>query len=441
MRILGVRMPIPYNLNPLAISSIESVSEYLSETAGSVDVILKSGKYIVTVVGGGGAGGENAAATGGAGGTAKAVTAQFTLMRTTKVTAVVGAGGLRKPNGGNGGYNGQTGARGYQGANGGGGAGGGGGGFPTYLYIEPQKLTLYNWVNTDSISLYTLTPTPTKNDTVYTSDDNINAVISTDWQCTDETAGALNANFIRKSDNYQSAFGSNKQPYFLTGSICIYSNGGGGGGGGAHSSTGGGRYSSGGGGGGGGGRYRLNPATMEIESINGQPGAGGGAGWGGAAGNAGLPGDSTNFPSVHSGSGGWSSGAGGSNAVGGGASGGGGGGGSGNHSSAYAGGGGGGAGGDDDAGGGTGSRGNGTSYPGTNHHTTATPSVNWKGETSTFGQGGNNQQDGYNGWIYIRKLITAPAIDNGLVTDADITVEDNGFVTDTTIDVINNGSL
>ena len=92
--------------------------------AGSVDVILKSGKYIVTVVGGGGAGGENAAATGVAGGTAKAVTAQFTLMRSTKVTAVVGAGGLRKPNGGNGGYNGQTGARGYQGANGGGGAGG-----------------------------------------------------------------------------------------------------------------------------------------------------------------------------------------------------------------------------------------------------------------------------------------------------------------------------
>ena len=210
-------MQLPYELNPFGITPQPSISEFLSETAGEYDIRLKAGHYVITAVGGGGAGGENAAATGGAGGTSKPVTEEFILIKTTAAKIVVGAGGLRKPNGGNGGYNGQTGARGYQGANGGGGAGGGGGGFPTYLYIEPQKLTLYNWVNTDSISLYTLTPTPTKNDTVYTSDDNINAVISTDWQCTDETAGALNANFIRKSDNYQSAFGSNKQPYFLTG--------------------------------------------------------------------------------------------------------------------------------------------------------------------------------------------------------------------------------
>ena len=160
---------------------------------------------------------------------------------------------------------------------------------------------------------------------------------------------------------------------------------------------------------------------MEIESINGQPGAGGGGGWGGAPGNAGLSGDTVNYPDVSSGGGGWSSG---------------------NHSSAYAGGGGGGAGGDDDAGGGTGSWGNGTSYPGTNHHTIATPSVNWKGETSTFGQGGNNQQDGYNGWIWIRKYRQPTSIiDCGQIDDTVAETRDAGLITDTVNEILNLGSI
>ena len=394
---------IPFKLNPLGYQPSMGLKEYLQETPGTTQVTFRKGTYTLKGRGGGGAGGEDA---GGAGGTAELLDTTFTLAKESTVTIIVGDGGKKRANGGNGGAGGGNGDRYNQGTNGGGGntSAGGGGGFPTLVLIDgTERKIFYKWIGENDITLLTATKTPTISTFVFVFDFMMTrAVYSPDWEVV-KIDSENNVTFKRKSDDYTYSFTYNSQVSLYCPSVLIANGGGGGGGGGRYSTYS--RYASGGGGGGGGGRYILDLATLTGVSIPGQPGAGGGKGNNSAWGNSGVAGDTTNFPDISSGQGGWSVGQGGSGQAGGGASGGGGGGSTGNNSSATAGGGGGGAGGDADAGGGSGGAGgaNWGASATNSAHTTATPSTNWQGETSTLGQGGNRQQAGYNGWVYIKK--------------------------------------
>lgn len=229
--------------------------------------------------------------------------------------------------------------------------------------------------------------------------------------------------------------------------------GGGGGGGAGERSTS--SHNSSAGGGGGGGYYRLERGV--VTSVPGKKGATGaprsGSEYDGANGTAG---NTQDFPSLYSGAGGIGhgsiSGSKGNGASGGGASGASGGSytlGSG-YTSGTSGAGGGGAGGSTDAGGGTGgpaltggqsdSRGSNASNP----HTTPTLSTNYLGENSNLGRGGNPNENGYGGWLYITLVntIPAPAIwDLGNINSSVVETTDCGLVTGTTDETLDMGSI
>lgn len=258
------------------------------------------------------------------------------------------------------------------------------------------------------------------------------------------TVGSRYEGGITGGDGTNGCGGGGGYPtYIKIGSAYYYATGGGGGGGGGGGARSG-RYSGGAGGGGGGGFYRLDTTTGQIISVPGQPGAAGGRGYDyGVMAADGIAGNTTDFPTLSSGAGGNGNADdvryGGAAASGGGASGGGGGNSSGNEGDAFGGGGGGGAGGSLDAGGGAGGQGRNKGGNGSNYHTTPTASTNYLGTTSNLGSGGGMNQNGYGGWLYIKRL-TALEWDLGLVTENTTETEDCGSVdaqTTTTKDMDN----
>lgn len=198
--------------------------------------------------------------------------------------------------------------------------------------------------------------------------------------------------------------------YVKTPTQIIVAPGGGGGGGGAASGQKSGRYSNSGCGGGGGGYYRpvVDGTSISIVSVPGKTGAPAGGDDDGS-GSSGTTGNTIDFPTVYSGSGGDGGyydgvrGHGGAMAYGGGASGAGGGAGAGNHTSSRGGGGGGGAGGSLDASGGGRGMGYRDGKDGFNFHTTPTKTINYLNQVMSngWGIGGTTNMNGADGWVYI----------------------------------------
>lgn len=261
------------------------------------------------------------------------------------------------------------------------------------------------------------------------------------------TSGSRNGGGITGGDSVNSCGGGGGYPTYIrlgTGQI-IYANGGGGGGGGGCGASGTTRYSSPGGGGGGGGFYRINPTTLQIESVPGKPGGGAGAGNDNAGNPVAGQAGNADFPDVYSGAGGNGNRTGGAaGAVGGGASGGGGGASSGNSSAAYGGGGGGGAGGTPDAGGGTGGGNGNDAY---NPHSTPTIAYDYNNNQTNLGCGGQGQTssqeatNGYNGWFYILKFQNGRTVDLGGITDVVTETIDCGLTTAAVETEINTGQI
>lgn len=217
-------------------------------------------------------------------------------------------------------------------------------------------------------------------------------------------AGTLGSRYERGvtgADTVKGYGGGGGFPTYIVINGVYYIAQGGGGGGGAGQLRGTGRYSGGGGGGGGGGLYFLTSEGV-LTSILGMDGPGGAgcyqAGWDGLVGNTSM------FPSVRSsngtvGSEGRPAGVG---QFGAGSSGGAGSGSHGNHSSATGGHGGGGAGGDGDAG--AGESGSGAITV----KTVPTEVFDWQGLPTNLGKGGLPNENGNNGWVWIRQIQETP---------------------------------
>lgn len=199
--------------------------------------------------------------------------------------------------------------------------------------------------------------------------------------------------------------------YLPTNSTYYYAEGGGGGGGGGGARFGGSKYSpvAASGGGGGGGKYWFSNGS--VLSVNGAPGGDSATHSAQTGGN----GDTSRFPNLYGGHGGWSADSAGVNAQGAaGGSGGGAGGGAGmcyisSHDYKSGGQGGGGAGGDNDAGGGTTQAGGqqNSSNP-SNVKTIPTNIVAENaiyGVSGSFGMGGTPNNNGNDGFILIERLV------------------------------------
>jgi hypothetical protein len=264
-----------------------------------------------------------------------------------------------------------------------------------YKTIQPS----YCWI-TDEI--YTRTADITTSSALYDKNGNR----SETWTITSVTAVETGADVVFHNSVSGDSTTVNSTNAVSTNStlpIYLFSLGGGGGGGGGGGCRNG-RYNGGGAGGAGGGYYRFIDGL--IEDVPGKDGRNGASKYAGIGASAGLQGNITDFPTLASGAGttgdDWG-GAGGN--TGGGASGGGGGAG-GNHGSAGGAAGGGGAPGDLDAGGGAGGTGNRTAASGTNHHIIPTAVTDWYGNDTIYGRGGETNQNGNPGWVFITKIKT-----------------------------------
>ena len=440
--------------------------ERLYETPGTFSLVLSPGTYTVSMRGAGGAGGEDAPprsghadGVGGAGGTAKLVIQNIEITENTVAEVYVGTGGLTKTNGGNGGNGGS-------GGNNTDGGAGGGGGYPTYIKLGQTFISSAgaggggggggNTVQGRNGpaacgggggGLYKLITTPlaanetNKSITFYLQDSTTTIGITTEPQQLSmgltipfKTPIAVGDTFnnggnpttgiglleltVDTIDGNDVTFSGTITALTITYPVAttVYS--------------------------------MLGTPANNIVNIPGIKGALGG-GNNDNNGKDGIAGNVTDFPNITSGQGGRGGtsddarGRGGASANGGGASGGGGGAGGGNHSSAFAGGGGGGAGGDLDASGGHAGYGRGSygaATDGYNYHATPTPSTDYQGNPTNLGCGGEPNQNGYSGWLYIVR-IDGQVLDCGLVTETVTNTIDCGAVDGAVTETIDTGTI
>lgn len=405
---------IPYLLNPLGFETRLQKLPYLLEEATDtpIEINVAPGTLVFSFVASGGAGGADGTngnggngGTGGAGGTPTRREYHATLTSATTLNIYLGEPGTITD--GNGGKTQNTGTT----------AGNAGGAAkPTYIKINGTvSMQLFAWGDESDIVLYSLDEIPRKNDLLFTT----TGGTTNEWTVVSATANELTLTNNIGGETYTLERNNTLDGTRTVTNPVLWSlggSGGGGGGGGGGSGENSGSHA--GEGAPGGGYYRFYPATLTTESVPGQNATAVKGAYSGS-GNAGTAGNTDDFPDAYSGYGGDSlhsgnsySAYGGNGAYGGGASGGAGSNHEWNHGTSVRGWGGGGAPGGDDAHGGNA----GYSYPGhppswrhpntpskdgSNPGETATMSIDYLGNESDKGRGGNNNEDGHTGWIYI----------------------------------------